>query len=377
MTPHEDGTITITVPEDYDGPKDVTIDVIVTVDGKDFDRTINVTIKDNNEPPQDNKSDKPIVDPVKPGDTEITGEGKPGAEIEVILPNGDRETTVVDQDGNWEITIDPAEDGDDYYVTQIEPGKDPSDEVHVHVNGDHNHHDGDNTIKLHWIAPAYKPVVEEKIEIDGRHNSYLNGYPDGTVKPDGFITRAESAQIIATLKGLSMNDIAEPNFTDTPSGWYNKAINAVVRAGLMQGYPDGTFKPNEKITRAEFAQMIKSIDNANGSVAPFEDVKGHWAEDAINQAYGNGRIKGYPDGTFKPNASITRAEAVTIANSLFDRKLDGQGLVEKLKNPSAIKTYSDLNASHWGYYEILEASNTHDYQRRVKGEVIENWIEVR
>ncbi|MDD7363808.1 MAG: S-layer homology domain-containing protein [Peptoniphilus sp.] len=212
--------------------------------------------------------------------------------------------------------------------------------------------------------------------VHGTHAAYLKGYPDGTIMPDGNITRAESATIIAKLKGLSLDDSSKPAFSDTPSSWYNGAINAVVEANLMRGYPDGTFKPNEKISRAEFAQMIKAIDLPNRELAPFSDIKGHWAEDAINQAYGNGRIQGYPDGMFKPDAPITRAEAVTIANNLFDRSIDGRGLTKKLENPRHLRTFKDLSETHWAYYDIIEASNSHDFQRRDTGKVMEDWINI-
>ncbi|MDO5028325.1 MAG: S-layer homology domain-containing protein, partial [Bacillota bacterium] len=230
-----------------------------------------------------------------------------------------------------------------------------------------------------WILTPSEEFVEPEVDDipEGTHFAYLKGYPDGTIRPDGFVTRAESAQIIATLRGLNLNNSSQPGFADTPSSWYNAAINAVVEEGLMKGYPDGSFRPNERITRAEFAQVIKNIDKASYADAPFADADGHWAEDAINQAYGNGRISGYPDGTFKPDANITRAEAVVICNNLFDRETDGKSLIEKLDNPDDLNNFTDLYASHWAFFELIEASNTHDYQRREKGEVIENWMEIQ
>ncbi|WP_083553268.1 S-layer homology domain-containing protein [Urinicoccus massiliensis] len=210
----------------------------------------------------------------------------------------------------------------------------------------------------------------------GRHQAYMYGYTDGTFRPDANITRSEAAAMIARLKGYDLSDKTAPKFSDTKVGWFKAAINAVFKNGLMKGYQDGSFRPNEKITRAEFAQMIKNIDQANGAVASFKDVKGHWAEAAINQAYGNGRIKGYPDGTFKPDAPITRAEAVTIANSLMGRSVDERGLKEKLENPTRLSKFSDLTTSHWAFYEIMEATNSHDFERRDKGGKVEDWLEI-
>ena len=214
----------------------------------------------------------------------------------------------------------------------------------------------DTTVKALWD--------EEKPAVVGSSAAYLTGYPDGSIRPNGFVTRAESAKIIASLKGMDLSAGGQPAFKDLTSSWYTPYINAVVKQGLMRGYMDGTFKPNAPITRAEFAQMIMPLDKVNSAAAPFADVKGHWAEKAINQAYGNGRIKGYPDGSFRPDGQITRAEAVTICNNFFNRKADKAGLEASLKNPGKIKTFTDLDKSHWAYYEILEAANAYDDQNK-------------
>ena len=121
--------------------------------------------------------------------------------------------------------------------------------------------------------------------------------------------------------------------------------------------------------------MFMPIDKANSAGAPFEDVNGIWAEAAINQGYGNKRLHGYPDGTFRPDADITRAEAAKIFNRLFDRLVTEQGL-RTLENPKDLKHFTDLDTRHWGYYELLEATNTHEYFRLEKGGVEEGWIRV-
>ena len=204
----------------------------------------------------------------------------------------------------------------------------------------------------------------------GIHKAYIFGYEDNTFRANGNMTRAEAAAMIARLKELDMSNKAKPEFSDVKSAWYNSSINAVVSAGYMKGYPDGTFNPNGKITRAEFAQMIMAIDKANGADVPFSDVKGHWAEAAIMQAYANGRIAGYPDKTFRPNNNITRAEAVTVLNKLFDRSVDNKGLADV---HAGIAPFKDLTPKHWAYYQIIEASNTHRFFRTEKGKVDETW----
>ncbi|MDO5028731.1 MAG: S-layer homology domain-containing protein [Bacillota bacterium] len=187
--------------------------------------------------------------------------------------------------------------------------------------------------------------------------AYVNGYPDGTFRPNAEITRAEAVAIIARILDYKLTDSTKPAFTDVESDWYNSAINAVVENGLIKGYPDGSFRPNASITRAELVQIIKQIDKENAEKADFADVQGHWAQDAIDQAYGNGRINGYPEGGFRPDAPITRAETVTIINNLLGRNTSSQAVANKLENIDNPQDFNDLSADDWFYYEIMEATN--------------------
>ena len=209
------------------------------------------------------------------------------------------------------------------------------------------------------------------------HKAYMFGYTDGTVRPNGNITRAEAAALVTRLLGIeSIGAATRPMFTDTPSAWYNKAINAAVQRGIMKGYPDGRFRPNAPITRAEFTQMIAQIDNKPYGIAPFADVKGHWAELAIGREYQAKRIMGYPDGTFRPNANITRCEAVVILNKMFERNYDDMSAINAM-NRHLIKSFLDLSQSFWGYNDMVEATNDHDFKRRVKGRIEEDWTLVK
>ncbi len=217
-----------------------------------------------------------------------------------------------------------------------------------------------------------KPVEDHKVNDEfetGRHFRYIYGYVDNTVRPEGMITRSEAAALIARLANLDMTDNSKPNFNDTPSAWYNTAINAVVKLNLMFADKDGNFRPNEAITRAEFARALFYIDKKNDAVAPFADVKGHEFESAINQAYGNGLIVGYLDGTFKPDAFIQRAEAAKILNKYANRGVTLEGMSAVKMD---LKHFIDINESHWAYCEIMEAANSHEY-RRVKGTLEETW----
>ena len=239
----------------------------------------------------------------------------------------------------------------------------------------------DTTLYAIWKR-AEEEKVEEPEEIKGEdHKAYIFGYPNGSVRPNGSITRAEAAAMLARLLNIeAIGSAAKPQFSDTESSWYNKAINAVVFRGIMKGYPDGRFRPNAPITRAEFTQMISTIDNKPYGVAPFADVPGHWAERAIGSEYQAKRITGYPDGLFRPDANITRAEAAVILNKIFERKYDNLSLL-KCKNPQMIKRFTDLNESFWGWNDMVEATNTHEYVRRYKEDVLkrveEDWLLIK
>ena len=205
------------------------------------------------------------------------------------------------------------------------------------------------------------------------HMSYLFGYPDKTIRPEGNMTRAEALAVVTRLEGYSFKDDSAKVFKDMKKGaWYNKYINAAFEHGILVEKEGEDFRPDQAITRAEFAKLISFIDKDNSKVAPFADVKGHVYEDAINKAYGNDRIKGYPDGTFRPDAKITRAEIVTILNNFYDRKADSESL-KNVENIENLKHFKDLSEGYWAYYEITEAANSHEYVRR-SGGLVENWI---
>lgn len=214
-----------------------------------------------------------------------------------------------------------------------------------------------------------KNAVEEVKAI-----AYIKGYPDGTFKPQANVTRAEAAQMFATLLngGTNFGTSQATKFSDASDDWYSKAINYVVGKGLISGYPNGTFKPNESITRAEFAQMISGyVKNEKASTSDFKDVKDHWAKDAIDKLYGNKNVNGYPDGSFKPNAKITRAEAVTILNSVFNRNTNKSSLNNV--NTSSLNKFSDVNEGFWAYYNILDAANSHNRERLNSTSEVDMW----
>ncbi|MDU4046617.1 MAG: S-layer homology domain-containing protein [Peptoniphilus harei] len=189
---------------------------------------------------------------------------------------------------------------------------------------------------------------------------YISGFPDGTFKPGKEVSRAEAVRMFVKLvnNGAELPKNPTTKFKDANNSWYSDEINFAANKGFIKGYADGTFKPNQAITRAEFAQMIAVfVKDGYPGTGELKDVKGHWASDAINELYGNKNIKGYDDGTFKPDQKLTRAEAVTILNSVFGRNTKAASF-ENL-NVSGLNEFSDVAKSHWAYYEILDASNAH------------------
>lgn len=229
--------------------------------------------------------------------------------------------------------------------------------------------DDDDVEKLDYKV-AKKAIQDERVI------SYIEGYPDETFKPQNNVTRAEAAQMFATLinggSGFGFGD--KTKFSDANDEWYSAAVNYVVEKKLISGYPNGTFKPNESITRAEFAQMISGyIKTEKTNKSDFNDVKDHWAKDAIDKLNGNKNVSGYPDGTFKPNEKITRAEAVTILNSVFDRNTNKDSL--KDINVSSLTKFSDVKEDFWAYYNILDASNAHNRERANSNSEVDVWVE--
>ena len=197
------------------------------------------------------------------------------------------------------------------------------------------------------------------------HFAYVIGYPDGTVHPNGQITRAEVATIFFRLLRDEVRNGAfttSNTYSDVAYGkWYNNPISTMSALGIITGYPDGTFKPNKPITRAEFAAIAARFDETqSGKSATFSDVIGHWAAKEIGIAYYNDWIKGYPDGTFKPDQNITRAEAMTLINRVLERKPESPA--DLLTNMN--KWTDNMDTSKWYYLDVQEATNSHAYTRK-------------
>lgn len=201
----------------------------------------------------------------------------------------------------------------------------------------------------------------------------MYGYPDWTFVPAANITRDEAAAMFARLfkeyPGLDYN--YKKYYTDVDeSYWGFKEVAYLSEFGILSGYSDGTFRPNNKITRAEFVKIAESFEALTWGLSPYNDVDGgHWAFRYIVSSAAKGWISGYPDGSFRPNSFISRAEAVTIVNRLLERRPD-KDYIDTHK--PELKPFTDLKPSYWAYYEIYEAVDGHDYNRSFT-DIEEHW----
>ena len=209
------------------------------------------------------------------------------------------------------------------------------------------------------------------------HFAYIVGYGNGEVRPQNNITRAEVATIFFRLL---TDDVRDENLTKTnrysdvaATSWYNTAVSTLSSMGIITGYPDGTFRPNAAITRAEFAAIAARFDNdGDKTAAKFSDIANHWARDEISIAYNNGWINGYPDGTFGPQRDITRAETMTLVNRVLNRQPE---TADDLL-PDMVTWTDNADKNAWYYLAVQEATNSHYYEFKTNSQY-EKWTELR
>ena len=201
------------------------------------------------------------------------------------------------------------------------------------------------------------------------HFAYIKGYPDGTVRPEASLTRAEAAAILYRVMEKSCVErfhAESSSFRDVPDGkWYTTYVATLEKAGVIVDSKDGNFRPNDAITRAELASMLAQFANVTGGTTSFSDVPAtHWAADYIAAAVRSGWIQGYPDGTFRPEQTIKRAEMTAMVNRALGR--DPQSASDLLEGMKTWKDNADPTA--WFYLDIQEAANGHTYARKTGGE---------
>ena len=208
------------------------------------------------------------------------------------------------------------------------------------------------------------------------HFNYIIGTPEGLSLPTANVTRAEVATIffrLMTDDARAKFDSLDNNFSDVAKGkWYNRAISTLANAGIIKGDPAGTYRPDDPITRAEMAAIIARFGDFKEGGKTFNDISGHWAQKYIELAASNGWINGNPDGTFKPNNNITRAETVAMINRVLDRQTKD---VSDLLPVSQMTNWSDnMDTAKWYYRDMQEATNNHKAER-VGDSIYEKWTE--
>ena len=227
----------------------------------------------------------------------------------------------------------------------------------------------DKTVYAGWVATG----VPDMLNGDD-HDAYVIGYPDGNVHPQGNISRAETATIFFRLLKADTRDgnlTAENVFADVANGkWFNKAVSTMAKLGIVKGRSAETFAPDAPITRAEFAAICARFNTKPTNTSnSFSDISGHWAEAEIERAVAFGWIAGYPDGTFRPDTYITRAEAMTMINRVLCRMpQDEKDLLRTMV------VWPDNKPTDWYYLAVQEATNSHEFAR--KGAVNEKWTKL-
>lgn len=227
----------------------------------------------------------------------------------------------------------------------------------------------DKTVYAGWVATG----VPDMLNGDD-HDAYVIGYPDGNVHPQGNISRAETATIFFRLLKADTRDgnlTAENVFADVANGkWFNKAVSTMAKLGIVKGRSAESFAPDAPITRAEFAAICARFNTKPTNTSnSFSDISGHWAEAEIERAVAFGWIAGYPDGTFRPDTYITRAEAMTMINRVLCRMpQDEKDLLRTMV------VWPDNKPTDWYYLAVQEATNSHEFER--KGAVNETWTKL-
>ncbi len=372
----KDGKITVTLPDTHTlTTSNQTTVTVLDKDNKGV-ANISVTIKDKTtEKTGTTDANGKVTLPVKSsggGSSSGGGGGSRGnggggyistntTNITVTDKNGKNVSVSksTDKDGKITLTLPNGTDltGDSYYTIKAtdNKGNAKADVAIILKDRKNNSANGTTDKNGMLILPAET------------HTAYIFGYDDGTFRPDNNMSRAEAAAIFARLisekKGENISGKA--TFNDVSSkDWFAKEVGYLEKYGIIKGYSDSTFKPNDSVTRAEFVAMTVRFnalfnDVKKGSyTVKYTDVeKGYWAYNDIAYAKNVGWLNGYADGSFKGDNAITRAEVVTVVNKATGRIAD-EGYINK--NLSLLNKFTDLkNNSHWAFYAICESANTH------------------
>lgn len=223
-----------------------------------------------------------------------------------------------------------------------------------------------DTVYTVWKAPVLNTET---------HDSYINGKGEATFAPNNNLTRAEAATIVSSLLTDKHLGVCTASFSDVSAGdWYYQSVTLLSSLGILNGYEDGTFRPNQTITRAEFVTILSSFFAPVEGTARFQDVPAtHWALKNISSANARGWINGYDDGTFRPDKTITRAEAVTVMNAVLGRSASHAQTMALLQD-GGVSVFRDVRPGDWFYAAVMEASTSHSYSKEYGPEIWTDFV---
>lgn len=310
-----------------------------------------------------------------------SGGGSGSITVNAPYANGNKKNTGGNVEEGTEIILDTTTSGTQIYYTL--DGTKPTKDSTLYVEGTKIVLEAGQTLKAvaykgnyvsgvsQWIGVKKAAASVDEILETEDHISYMVGYEDGTFRPDNNMTRAEVATMFARLMKEKMVEGQDypATFNDVDeNAWYADYIGYMQRYGVINGYEDGTFRPDNTITRAEFVTIAsRMVEIADEIDAAFGDVDAeHWAYDYIAFSSENGWVGGYEDGTFRPDNKITRAEVVTIVNRMLSRAADKEYIEE---NFDSLTSFEDVTDAHWAYLNIFEATNKHDYTKENDKEI--------
>ncbi len=372
----KDGKITVTLPETHTLTTSNQTTVTVTDKDNKAVKGVSVTIKDKTtEKTAITDANGKVTLPIKSsggGSSSGGGGGRGGSSSGSYISSNVTNITVTDKngknvsvskstdkDGNMTLTLPNSADltGDNYYTIKATDSKGNAKADVSIVLKDKKNNSANGTTDKNGIL----------ILPGSKHKAYIMGYPDGSFRPDGDMSRAEAAAIFARLIADKKNESVKgtPSFKDTPNNeWYSAFVGYLEKYNIISGYEDGTFRPDESITRAEFVTIavryyslfneVKSVSNTT----KYNDLSNnYWAIKNISYATSEKWLNGYSDGSFRPDIVVTRAEVVTIINRATGRNADTEFIN---KNLTVLNRFTDVkNNSHWAAYDIFEASNDH------------------
>lgn len=373
----KDGKVFVTLPDGNTLTTSNQTTVTVTdKDGKPV-KGVNVTVtdKNNTKATKDTDTNGQITVPVKSstgggGGSSRSGGGGGGISVSSNTTN----ITVTDKDGKT-VSVSKSTDSNGNITLTLPTGYVIDDSGYYTVKATDNKGNAKADVNI-TLKDRKDGVANGKTDKDGKlilpystHSAYIFGYEDGTFRADNDMTRAEAAAIFARLISESKNEAisGKASFKDIDKNeWYAKEVGYLESYGIIKGYEDNTFRPDDKVTRAELVTMaVRFYDIANevkldstSAATKYKDVaKSYWAVKEISFAKDIGWLNGYADGTFKGDNNITRAEAVTVVNRATGRDADRDYIT---KNYTRINRFTDVkNSDEWYFFDVLEAANAH------------------